>query len=194
MLKAVEKPTLGLEEIKERFLDSRFLRFEQRDHVFSFSLWPLGVSKGSLIEWTGRPGTGKTEAVLQFLSENPSLKVCWVDLADAEIYPTAFPQLKIDLNRILFLNPGSEFIWTVLQVLRSSLFQILVIQLTELFLGETTLRRFQIAAKKSQMTLFFLTDTPLKGSVWPISQRVQVSWGQSERSVKFQLLKGGKSE
>src|SRR5688572_24846874 len=51
-----------------------------------FSLVEGGIPKGALVHIHGPSGTGKTYLTAQFLAENPSSRVAWIE-DDFSLYP-----------------------------------------------------------------------------------------------------------
>ena len=164
-----------------------------RREVAPFSALEGGIARGSLVEFFGKPGCGKTELVLRFLAENPDLKGAWVE-QNFSIYPPAFPQFQVELDRILFVeatpNPratraGSKAaLWATHQILKSQLFGAIV--LTEVSIHETELRRLQLASEKSQSIIFLLKDNPTQRRHWPIAIQAEVIRGEEG---KIHILK-----
>jgi hypothetical protein len=98
-----------------------------------FSLIEGGLPQGALIELSGLAGGGKLEALIRFLSENPSLPVAWVE-EGSTTYPCAFPQQGVSLERLLFVNAeaahsqeGSRLVECAHQILRTQIFGVLVL-------------------------------------------------------------------
>jgi hypothetical protein len=162
------------------------LAFHGKNHAnqaegFAFSQLESGLPKGALVEISGSAGNGKTEAVLRFLAENPTVRVAWVE-EEFTVYPCAFPQSRVGLDRVLFVDstPG-ETLWTVHQILRSQVFGVIVLQMKAAAKGERgekdemALRRLQLAAEKAQVTIILLSEEPAKKGTWPISVQLQVN-------------------
>src|SRR6185437_14380497 len=96
-----------------------------------FSLVEGGIPQGGVVEISGSAGGGKVEALLRFLSENPTLPVAWVE-EGRTTYPCAFPQAGVDLERVLFVNAeaaqGESYLLDCAhQILRSQIFGALVL-------------------------------------------------------------------
>lgn len=154
-----------------------------------------GVPRGAVIEVCGSDGSGKTEFVLKFLSENPKLRVAWIE-EQLSVYPCALPQHGVELNRVLFVEGGSELIWCAHQVLRSRIFKVVVVsgfggvrvngtrERTSDEQRGIELRRLQLAAEQSGSTLILLSEAPTRRGAWPISVQVQV-----QRQKKVQIIK-----
>ncbi|MBY0471428.1 hypothetical protein K2X30_09695 [bacterium] len=145
----------------------------------------LALPKGALVEWSGAPGSGKTTALLSVLSQNPQLRAAWLE-EEPEIYPAAFANHGIDLDRILFVESSLEnLLWSGHAILKSGLFQILVLNLkSSLSLSEMDLRRLQLASEKSQATTVLLTETLRDFGNWAIRLQVQVSRKNEEVSLR----------
>jgi hypothetical protein len=151
-----------------------------------------GIPRGALTEISG---PGKTEFLVRFLSEHPSLKVAWVE-SQLSVYPYAIFQRKGHLRRILFAEAGSNSLWTLMQILRSQVFGIIVFSSTTTTLPnkgagggagqescqvdfeERTLRAMQLSAEKSQAAMIFLRDEP--GDSWPVSLQIRVERARVE--------------
>jgi hypothetical protein len=140
----------------------------QERERYDFSLLPSGVPRGALIEVTG---PGKTESVVSFLSENQALRIAWVE-DQMTVYPTAILQRQVPLERVLFIEAGDEIVWAAMQVMRSGLFEAIILSLPR-HLDERVLRRLQLESEKSQACVFLLSEKPHKA--WPISLQIQVS-------------------
>jgi hypothetical protein len=153
----------------------------------SFSLLEEGIPKGAITEISG---PGKTEFLVRFLSEHPSLKVAWIE-DQFSIYPYAVFQKKGHLQRILFAEAGNNSLWALMQILRSQVFGIIVFSSTtttplsksgdgggmgqascRTCFDERTMRAMQLAAEKSQTAVVFLRDEPEDS--WPISLQIRV--------------------
>ncbi len=141
----------------------------------SYFFTPLeeGLPKGALVEISGPAGGGKTEMVLRFLAENPQARVAWIE-DEMTIYPGAFPQHRVSLERVLFVESSfKQAIWTSYQILRSHIFGVVVLKVESI--TEMELRRLQLLAEKYQTTVILVNDEALKGGVWPISVRLRVT-------------------
>jgi hypothetical protein len=163
----------NLEKIKEL---SIFLKPEALSRFYSFSWLSQKVPQTGLVEFQGSYGSGKTEAVLQFLKENPALKVAWIE-KDFTIFPGAFPLYQIELTRILFLDlslgPSSQSpFWCAAQLLKSQIFPVLVF--SHFSFSEKDLRRLQLLTKKTGKLIFFLQDVNSASVSWPFSLKIQV--------------------
>jgi hypothetical protein len=137
---------------------------------YEFSLLPGGVPRGVLIELAG---LGKTEVIVQFLRENPKLRVAWIE-ESLTIYPCAVAQRNVALSRLLFIEASSEIFWATFQVLRSNLFDCVVIS-SKRILDEKNLRRMQLESEKGNSGIFLLTEELHKA--WPIALQLKVSRG-----------------
>jgi|GEM_PF-787842 len=150
---------------------------------FPFSQLEGGFSRGSLGVLCGPQGSGKSEIAIRFLAENASLQAAWVE-DELSIYPHAFSQNGVALERVLFIEAGlKDSLWCVHQLLRSGLFQVVIYTLAParsrrgkkipLEEDEVSLRRLQIAAEKSGALVLFLAETPFAAS-WPLYSQIQV--------------------
>jgi len=162
--------TLTFAELKNLVgtLDGSLLREE----------WPssgttTGLPKGAITEICG---SGKTEFVVSFLREHSTLRVAWVEQT-LSVYPCGILQRKVDLNRILFVEAGNEFPWVVQQLLKSNLFEIVV--LFSAVENMKMLRRFQLSVEKAHVTLILLSEDLSNG--WPVALQLRSSWKKGER-------------
>ena len=164
---------MGLDELKT--LPGLVHPLTQKE-CYSFSLLPRGVPRSGLVEISAPHGLGKTEVVLQFLNENPNLKVAWIE-KDFTVFPSAFSAYRVKLDRVLFIDlsaPSTQHspIWCATQVLKSQLFQLLI--LAHFTLQEVELRRLQLLSKQSGSLIFLLHTQPLTQKSWPLSLQIQI--------------------
>lgn len=131
---------------------------------WSCSFLPSGLPKGAITEISG---SGKTELTLRFLAENPELKVAWVEGTFC-VYPFAFLQRQVSLDRVLFVEGGKETSWCVLQLLKSQTFAVVVVYVEKCELAN--LRRWQLTAEKSQAAVIWLSPRPQR--LWPVSLQI----------------------
>jgi hypothetical protein len=178
--------------------DKNLMKIAEKTYL-PFSLLEVegGLPKGVLIELSGAAGGGKIEVLLRFLSENLELQAAWVE-EGSTVYPCAFPQHGVGLERLLFVNaeplhslssPVNPLVLDCAhQILRSQIFGALVllphttpatprdsrsIESRGCF-GEIELRRLQIAAEKSGTTVFILRETPSQAHTWPLTLQLHV--------------------
>ena len=139
--------------------------------LYPFSLLPGGIPKTGLIGIHGSLGSGKTEAVIQLLRENPTLKAVWIE-SEFTFYPQALCLHGISLDRILFLQSPKVF-WCVTQALRSQIFQIAI--LYHHAFSEIELRRLQILARQTQALILVLQENQkiLSQVHWPFFLEVE---------------------
>ncbi|MCB0343015.1 MAG: hypothetical protein H6626_11300 [Pseudobdellovibrionaceae bacterium] len=139
--------------------------------TFQRAWWPhsslrSGIPQGAI---TQVAGAGKTEFVVRFLAENPQLRAAWVE-KEFSIYPCGIIQRHVQLQRILFVEAGTvaQTIWSVLQILRSQLFQVVVADVPTPELK--VLRRLQLASEKAGAALIMLDER--LANAWPIQLQV----------------------
>jgi hypothetical protein len=157
------------------------------------------IVRGALTELCGPAGGGKTELVLRFLAENPTLRVAWIE-DPISIYPCAFPRHGVSLNRVLFVrDPGEHAIWCVQQILRSGIFPVVVLAAPSRIEGGhgVPLRRLQLAAEQANASVILLSERPTEGA-WAIANQIEVRRQappapQSQPKTGLRLLKGRES-
>jgi hypothetical protein len=151
---------------------------------FPFSKVRKGIPKGALSEISGK---GKSRLLISFLSENPDLQVVWIE-PEISVFPQAMAQRGLDLKRYLFVESGQETDWTLLQVLKSQVFQIVV--LSDYFPSEGQLKKIHYFSKKSSSAVIFLSKHP--HSHWTLSFQVEVeSHNKKEKNVHLLKQKAG---
>lgn len=167
------KERVSLEYLKEMLREQEG---EQKKGFFVSTEKNQNIPKGSLIEVYG---AGKTEWFIKFLLKNLEVKVLWIE-DKISISPTAIEQRGVNLERILFiqLEKKEDFLWTATQALRSCSFEVIafpshLFNYSKLKLDQNTiLRRFQLLAKKTNTSIFLLSEKRI--SAWPITTRVHV--------------------
>lgn len=159
---------------------------------FAFSSVEGGIPRGSLISVSGSAGSGKTEVILNFLAENPKLKVAWVE-ERFTIYPCAFLQARVNLDRVLFVNAdhdAKKALWVVHQILKSQIFEVVILSTgSAASLDAVTLRRLQISAEKANATLIFLSDFSSLTGAWSIPLQIQVSRSLESQNPILHIIK-----
>jgi hypothetical protein len=158
---------------------------------YFFSLLPCGMPKAGLVEFSGASGAGKTESILYFLNENPNLEVAWIE-KEFTIHPPAFSHFKVALDRVLFIDTSSPGFkqtpfWCASQILKSRLFQVLVISHIEF--SEIDFRRFQLAAKQYGVLVILLRVEPLLANSWSVVLQVQVKRAENLDCPRLKVLK-----
>jgi len=101
-------------------------RPETAEPALAFSPLPGGLPTGKLVEMRGV--SGKTDALLQVFRENPELQIAWIEVR-ANIYPCAFSERGVDLDRVLFIEAADahEALTCAHQVLKSQIFGAVVL-------------------------------------------------------------------
>lgn len=158
---------------------------------YPFSLLAGGFPKSSLIELSGPLGSGKTEAVLKFISENPQLEIGWIE-QDFTIYPNAFLEFQIELKRILFIQiQNQSAIQIVSQILKSQVFQVLI--LSHLDFDEVDFRRLQLLSKQSGVLIIFLSTHPVLEKSWSFFLQIQVKRSQTSKRPILKTIRSRNS-
>lgn len=161
---------------------------KSQPEAYRFSQLEGGLPKGAVVEVSGSSGGGKTEVVLRFLAENPEARVAWIE-DELTIYPCAFPQNRVGLERVLFVeSKPSEVLWTVHQILRSQVFGVVVLRVGA-SIDEMALRRLQLAAEKTQTTVILLSEEAARRGTWPIAVQLHAKRSLEERAILLDVLK-----
>jgi hypothetical protein len=162
---------------------------KSRPEAYRFAHLEDGLPKGAVVEVSGSDGGGKTEVVLRFLAENPEARVAWIE-DELTIYPCAFPQNRVGLERVLFVeSKKGEALWTAHQILRSQVFGVVVLRVAHGLSDEMALRRLQLAAEKTQTTVVILAEEPARRGTWPIAVQLQARRSLEERAILLNVLK-----
>ena len=122
---------------------------------------PLSIPQGALVSVSG---VAKTQWLAQLLAVNHTWRVAWIE-ESATIYPVGFMQHSIDLNRILFVEAASHWLWAAKQVADSQIFNVLILTINSF--DEKMLRRLQIDAEKNGTTTFVLQEEA--NTAWPFT-------------------------
>lgn len=138
----------------------------QKD-VITCASFKVDIPRGAISEISGH---GKTEFLVQLLAQHATLKAAWIGYK-LSVYPCGFFQRGINPSQVLFVESGHNTCWATLQILRSGLFAIAV--LDNLYTKDNILRRHQLAAEKSNTSLILLSDTP-QHQTWLIHCRIHV--------------------
>ncbi len=149
----------------------------------SCSLYPEGLPLRSLVEVSG---CGKTQFAVQFIQEQASAPVAWIEdprrAAQGSINPFGLWQMNLDLQQITFIET-MQVEWATQQVLQSQLFPIVIC--SELLFHEKILRKFQLFVEKYE-GLFLLLSSEVHQS-WVPALQLQVqrsTHGLSARTLR----------
>jgi len=145
----------------------------------AFSLFKPGLPQGGI---TALWGCGKTELAVQFLAEHPESQAAWIE-EKLSVFPFGFLQKHIQLQRILFVESKTQTEWATLQILKSQAFPIVILYSENC--EARPLRRFQLAAERSQTCFIWLTTKPPAG--WMVSLSLYVQ--RTSTGLQTQLLK-----
>src|SRR5689334_18183764 len=102
-----EPPMSAVLHLIKEFPSLLAFHMKPKPESYRFSQLENGLPKGAVVEVSGSAGGGKTEVVLRFLSENPETRVAWIE-DELTIYPCAFPQNRVGLERVLFVESKPE--------------------------------------------------------------------------------------
>ncbi len=123
--------------------------------ILPWSLWAGGLPRPGMIEMTGRPGSGKTEALLVFLKEHPDLRVAWLE-EKFNFFPACLGQYQIPGERILFISVDKKdhSDWVFQQIIAAQIFDVVILSNTHW--NEAGLRRAQLLSEKNNVVLVCL--------------------------------------
>ncbi len=157
--------------------DAAFSEVQYRPFSCLEDLGYRGLPQSVLMQWAG---FGKTELCLQLLRENPEASVAWGE-PYITVYPFAFLQRQVALNRVLFIESRKYELENLLaELIRSQVFDFLVVSSELLALPQ--LRRLQLLIEKTNSSLIFLSKQ--RGMAWPIKLQLQVDSLCGENSVQ----------
>ena len=139
-----------------------------------------GLPRGAITQISG---PGKTEFAVLFLKDHPEFNAAWIE-SIASIYPCGILQRKVSLNRILFIEAGNEVPWVVGQVLKSGLFEVII--LSSLVTDLKLLRRFQLATEKAHAALILISE--IRSAAWPIALQLESSRNQKGQ-LKIEVIR-----
>ena len=145
----------------------------------SYSLINQGLPIGAITQISGY---GKTELAVKFISEHPKAKVAWIE-ENFSIFPLAFLQRKVKLDRLLFVEAQSDVAWSVLQALKAQIFPIIVIYAENIELQ--TLRRIQLASEKAGAVTIWLTNQ--SKTLYPVYLHLESAKTQNINVLKRRL-------
>ena len=164
----------SLQELKEWISTHAAFRAVE---MIPFSKIRSGIPRGSITELSG---SGKTETVARLLIENPECRVAWVG-KELTVYPSALTQRKISLDQILFIESGRDFFWAANQIVRSQLFDLLILD-SEGAADSRELRRLQIEAARAKTSIVWLSEES-QSQGWGFSLQARVRRSDLEVEV-----------
>ncbi len=154
------KEALNLHQLKS------LLAVSNEKAVLQFKKYQLEIPQGAI---TCLTGLGKTEFVLDFLSEQSDFSVAWIE-EKFSFYPQAVAQKNLSAQNFLFLEASDQAIYTALQAIKAQVFQCVVLYKEDLELKD--LRRLQLFSEKSRCVLFWLTQNIQ--NKWPIALELKI--------------------
>lgn len=125
-----------------------------------------------------------------FLRQHPALRAAWIQGEENRLCPTALEQQGVGLSRLVFFEriSGSEAIELALQLLRSSLFGVVIFDGLALpSIGrEAHFRKLQLSAEEGGALLCFLS----KHEQHSFGIRIRIR-AEGADAVEFIRVKGG---
>lgn len=181
-MEQLQKP-LNIDELRERLAQFKAGRDELE--FLHCSNVAGGIPRGVISEITG---SARTEWVLRFLKENPTLITFWLE-ESFTILPTAIHQRGIDLQRILMAEAGPLLFQTLRKALKSKLFNCVVLPGVTAGAADETkiLKALQLFARESNAVVLFLSKRPK--SAWAIPFQLEATWDQNNDSLSVSILK-----
>lgn len=145
----------------------------------------LVLPRGSLVELLG---SGVREWLMDLFVAHEKTRIAWVE-PKLSIFPPAIEQRGVPLSRWLFVETEKEWNWSLLQILRSKLFQFAVtpIGLIPSRAPDAFLRKLQLQAERSGTSLFFLSDEETQ--LFGITHRIRIDAENRGEEVAPQILK-----
>lgn len=145
------------------------------------ALLALETQAGTLSEISGVAGAGKTETVVQELARllagaEEGARAAWVECGFS-IYPPALEQRGIDLDQLVLIDAGPDpkrAVWAAQQAIQSQIFTAVVLAGVNHF-ESVPLRRLQLVAEKTRVTVLILSDFPTTEGSWPLRLQAQVA-------------------
>ncbi|MBN20366.1 MAG: hypothetical protein CL678_03675 [Bdellovibrionaceae bacterium] len=144
------------------------------------------MTYGSLIEVSGRLGSGKLEVISDFLMNREDRH-----LAIIEEFHHFFEKNLIERKRILFIQSKKDIPWIVEQLFKSGLFSILIIDVPSFSVSEGLVgfRKLQVLAKRYEGLIFFISHFPSNHEHWSFTQKIRVNRPVSQMKVsRFQKI------
>jgi hypothetical protein len=142
-----------------------------------------GLPKAAITEITG---TAKIEWVIQFLKENPTLKVFWVE-TKFSLYPPALYLRGLNTNRFVFAECGAELFLSLRKALRCQVFECVISP--SVFSELKKLKALQLLTEKANCSLILLAERA--SCAWPIQVQFDVHRDQIGLQVFIKKNKGG---
>ncbi len=147
----------------------------------------LRMPSSGLVEIGGPLGGGRTRLVFDFLKDNPTLRVAWIE-RKWTLHPVGAPP-EVDTSRWLCVEAGDEIGWTILRVLRSQLFAVIVVEgLGSLGkIPSLDLKRLQIEAERAGTLIVILQPSTdqAAGGTWMFRLKLHVVQGKIQVLSKY---------
>lgn len=157
-------------------------------------LWAQ-LRAGSLSEISGPHGGGKTEWLIRELAEHEPApaEVAWLEGGSWNLYPLAFVEHALGLERVLFVELGNDFLsglGVTAQVLRSQIFSTVVLQMEAAVMTEVQLKRLQLEAERSAARVVLLSEQARTQGRWALATQLRVKRASASQTFEVEVLKG----
>lgn len=165
---------------------------ESEGLVLSSAARALALPRAAVTEVSGPIGGGKTEQVAEWLAPitaaNPIGRIAWLE-EFITLYPCALENYGIPLERVYFVEAGEALLGCVQQVVRSGLFDAVVVTRPDRAeWDERVWRRFQLVAEQSRAAVIVIGEQPTREGAWTLSLQVEVQ-RQPQGSRVTQVLR-----
>lgn len=160
-----------------------------------------GLPQGSICEFSGPVGSGKTSFVISLLAQHPTAVSAWIE-PHWDMGPLPLVKARIPLQNVVGIEASDEWPWTTLQVVKSQLFSFVILSLFNSTaierksrmttrsgtsrsvarapenmatkVDEKWLRRMQLACEEACSTLFLIHEEPMTHS-WPLYTQIHMT-------------------
>jgi hypothetical protein len=141
------------------------------------STYENGIPRSAITEICG---SAKVEWLVHFFSDNPSLKILWVE-QNFTLLPTSFLQLGLNPNRVIYVEAKKDPVKLLRKALKFQIFDCIVAP--SVFEEERVLKALQLLSEKANAATLLLGETPRKA--WPIALQLEIHRKANKTGNKF---------